>query len=84
MTIEERVKQIIGGVLNISADGIRLDASLKDDLGATSLDRFTVLMDIEEAYSLDFDDVPEDVLEEKIQSVSDVVAFLERRLAAKS
>jgi acyl carrier protein len=80
MNLQDRVKQIVGKALNISADSIRLDASLKDDLGATSLDRYTILMDIENEFSLDLDDVPEEELGEKIRTVADVVAFLQKRI----
>jgi len=80
MTIEEKVKQVVGGVLNIAPQGVRPEASLKDDLGATSLDRYTILMDIEEAFSLELDDVPDEDLEEKISTVADIVALLKERL----
>ena len=79
MTIEERVRQIVGGVLNTAPEHVRAEASLKDDLGATSLDRYTILMEIEEAYSLELDDVPEEELEEKIVTVADIITFLEKR-----
>jgi acyl carrier protein len=80
MNLQDRVKQIVGKALNLSADSIRLEASLKDDLGATSLDRYTILMDIENEFSLDLDDVPEEELGEKIRTVADVVAFLQKRV----
>ena len=51
MLIQEQVKQIIGEALNLPPANIRLEASLKDDLGATSLDRYTILMVIEETFS---------------------------------
>lgn len=80
--IEEQVKLALSSVLNLSADSIRLDASLKDDLGATSLDRYTVLMDLEEAFSLDLDDVPEQELEEGIVTVGDIVQFINARISS--
>jgi acyl carrier protein len=78
--MELRVKQIVANVLNLAVDNIRVEASLKDDLGATSLDRYTVLMDLEEAFSLDLDDVPEETLETGIQTVADIIAFLRERV----
>jgi acyl carrier protein len=81
MSFEERVREIVGRVLNLAPATIRLDANLKDDLGATSLDRYAVLMDVEEAFALDLSDVPEEVLETRIQSVGDIVTFLEERKA---
>jgi acyl carrier protein len=80
MTLEDRVKQIISNVMNTAPENIRLEASLKDDLGATSLDRYTILMDIEDAFSLELDDVPEEELEDKIATVADIVAFLKERV----
>jgi acyl carrier protein len=79
MTLEDRVKEIISGVLNTAPEHIRLEARLKDDLGATSLDRYTILMDIEDTFSLELDDVPEEELEDKIITVADIVAFLRDR-----
>jgi acyl carrier protein len=80
MTLEERVKEIISNVMNTAPEHVRLEASLKDDLGATSLDRYTILMDIEDAFSLELDDVPEEELEDKIVTVADIVAFLKARV----
>jgi acyl carrier protein len=78
--MEERVKEIISNVMNTAPEHIRLEASLKDDLGATSLDRYTILMDIEDAFSLELDDVPEEELEDKIATVADIITFLEARV----
>jgi acyl carrier protein len=79
MNVEERVKQIVGQVLNLAPDGVRLEARLAEDLGATSLDRYTVLMDVEEAFALDLDDLSEEELEQGIRTVADIVQFLEQR-----
>jgi len=81
MSVEERVREIVGRILNLAPAAIRLEANLKDDLGATSLDRYAVLMDVEEAFGLDLSDVPEEVLESRIQTVGDVVTFLAERQA---
>jgi acyl carrier protein len=80
MTLEGKVKEIISNVLSTAPEHIRLEASLKDDLGATSMDRYTILMDIEDAFSLELDDVPEEELEDKIVTVADIVAFLKERV----
>jgi acyl carrier protein len=80
MSLEERVKQIIGSILKIDVAHLRPEASLKDDLGATSLDRYTILMEIEEAFKLNLDDIPEDELEEKMVTIADIVAFLRKRV----
>ena len=60
-----------------------VEPSLKDDLGATSLDRYTILMDLEDAFSLELDDVPEEELEENIRTVRDIIDFLAQRLEGR-
>jgi acyl carrier protein len=80
MDLQERVVDIVASALRLPKENIRLDANLKDDLGATSLDRYTILMDIEREFSLNLDDEPDDALEEKIRSVADIVLFLRERL----
>jgi acyl carrier protein len=78
--LEGRVREIVGRVLDLQPASVRLEADLKDDLGATSLDRYTVLMDMEEAFGLDLSDVPEEILEARILKVEDIVTFLAERL----
>ncbi len=79
MSTQEKVMAIVAKVVGVAVEDLRLDASLKDDLGATSLDRYTVLMDIEDAFDLDLDDLPEDELEGRIQTVADIISLLKDR-----
>ncbi len=79
MTTEEKVKEIVGKVLGVAPEQIRVDASLKDDLGATSLDRYSILMEVEESFALELDEFPEEDLEEKIATVADMVTFLDQQ-----
>ena len=79
MSMQDKVKDIVGKVVGVDSVDLRMEASLKDDLGATSLDRYTILMDIEDAFGLDLDDVPEDELEQSIQTLADIVTFLQGR-----
>ncbi len=83
MDIEQRVREIVGRVLDLPPAELRLQASLKDDLGATSLDRYTILMDVEDAFGIELDDVPEEQLEQGIQTLADIVAFLHQCLDNK-
>lgn len=76
MNTAQRVQAIVASVLNLCAENIRLEANLKDDLGATSLDRYTILMDIEVAFGLNLDEIPEEIIEQRIQTVGDIVTFL--------
>lgn len=82
MSLEQKVREIVCRVLNIAPKDLRLEARLKDDLGATSLDRYTILIDIEEAFGLEFDDVPEEELDQGIKTVADIVEFLKKRTSA--
>ncbi|MBW2702563.1 MAG: acyl carrier protein [Deltaproteobacteria bacterium] len=79
MSTQEKVMAIVANVVGVAVEDLRLDASLKDDLGATSLDRYTVLMDIEDAFGLDLDDLPEDELEGRIRTVADIISLLKDR-----
>ena len=81
MNIEKQVLQIIASALRLSPDQIRPEAHLKEDLGASSLDRYTIVVDVEDAFGITLDDVPEDELEQKFSTVSDIIAFLSERLA---
>lgn len=80
MGLEHKVREIVGRVLNLEPASLRMEARLKEDLGATSLDRYTILIDIEESFGLEFDDVPEEELDQGIKTVSDIVEFLRKRL----
>ncbi len=80
----QRIQKIIADVLSIDPNEVREQANLKDDLGATSLDRFTILMDIEESFSLNLDDIAEDELEEKISTVSDIVTFVCQKMEGRT
>lgn len=65
----EKLKGIIGEVLNIEADEISMDTTFVDDLGADSLDIFQIIMGIEEEFDIEIDN--EDA--EKIATVGDAV-----------
>lgn len=80
MDLEARVKKVIAATLNVPAEHLRSEANLKDDLGATSLDRYTILMDIEAEFGLNLDDVPEEELESRFGTIGDILAFLKTRV----
>ncbi len=80
MDLESRVKKVIGAVLNLPPAELRVEASLKDDLGATSLDRYTILMDLEAEFGLTLDEVPEEELESRFGTIGDILAFLKPRV----
>jgi acyl carrier protein len=77
-SLEERVKGLIVDQLGVSADEAHLQASFADDLGADSLDIVELVMSFEEAFDIEIPD--EDA--EKIQTISDVVTYLQEHIEA--
>ena len=71
----ERMKEIIAEQLSTEADGITLETSFKDDLGAYSLDLFELVMALEDEYSVE---IPSEDLE-KLATVGDVVDYLKEK-----
>ena len=65
----EKLQKIIAEVLNVDADGITMDTTFVDDLGADSLDVFQIIMGIEEEFDIE---IPNEEAE-KIVSVGDAV-----------
>jgi acyl carrier protein len=73
MAILARVKEIIVNKLGVEESQVTLEASFTKDLGADSLDTVELIMEFEK----EFDITIEDSEAEKIQTVGDVVNFLE-------
>ena len=73
----EKVKEIIVDSLSCDEDAVTLEANLKEDLDADSLDLFQVIMEIEDAFNVKVEDV------ENIKTVADAVSFIESATAAK-
>ncbi|MFG6383403.1 MAG: acyl carrier protein [Lachnospiraceae bacterium] len=71
----ERMKEIIAEQLNTEADGITLETSFKEDLGADSLDLFELVMALEDEYSVE---IPSEDLE-KLMTVGDVMEYLKEK-----
>lgn len=65
----EKLKKIIGEVLNVGEDEIELESTFVDDLGADSLDIFQIIMGIEEEFDVEI--ANEEA--EKIKTVGDAV-----------
>ncbi|MBC7318026.1 acyl carrier protein [Candidatus Bipolaricaulota bacterium] len=78
--VANRVKEIIAEQLMVELDEITEDATFVDDLGADSLDRVELIMEFEEEFGIEIPD--EDA--EKITTVGEAIAYIERRLAEKS
>ena len=71
--IVEQVKSIVAEHLDRDKDGITLDSSFVDDLGADSLDAVELIMRLEEEFEIDIPD--EDA--EKITTVKAAVDYIE-------
>ncbi|MCY4571215.1 MAG: acyl carrier protein [Gemmatimonadetes bacterium] len=74
-TAKARVREIIIDELGVEADKVTSDASFVDDLGADSLDTVELIMAFEEEFEIDIPD--EDA--EKMRTVGDAVAYIERQ-----
>lgn len=81
-TIEQRVKEIIVNQLNVNEEQITPTASFLDDLGADSLDTVELIMAFEEEFKNEIKgEIPESDAE-KLQTVGDVIAYIEQKAAA--
>ena len=74
MSVFDKVKEIIVKELKVEAEKVTLDALLKDDLGADSLDAVEIVMDIEEAFGIEIDDSEA----ENVATVGDLVKAIEQ------
>lgn len=72
----ERIYEIIKEQLNVVDIDITEDLSLKEDLGADSLDLFELVMAFEEEYGIE---VPSEALEDEIKTVGDVIELLKSK-----
>ena len=67
------VKALIAEKLEVDEDQITMESMIVDDLGADSLDVVELMMGLEEEFSVEIPDEEQ----EKIQTVGDVVRFIE-------
>ncbi len=74
-SIEEKVKNIIVEQLGVSEEQVKPEAKFIEDLGADSLDTVELVMAFEEEFDITVPD--EDA--EKLASVGDVYAYIEKQ-----
>ncbi len=73
MDYYERVVQIIAEELDVDPEELSMDTHITDDLDADSLDAMEVILKIEEEFDVE---IPDDLVQ-RIQTISDVVEFLD-------
>ena len=71
----EKMKEIIAEQLSVEAEGITMETSFKEDLGADSLDLFELVMALEDEYSVE---IPADDLT-NLLTVGDVMNYLKEK-----
>jgi acyl carrier protein len=72
-TIEQRVKDIIVEQLSVKPDQVTTEAKFIEDLGADSLDTVELVMALEEEFDAE---IPDEEAE-KLQTVGEVVKYIE-------
>lgn len=72
-SIEDKVRDIIVDQLGVNADQVTPEAKFIEDLGADSLDTVELVMAFEEEFSIE---VPDEEAE-KLQSVGDVMSYVQ-------
>lgn len=71
--IFEKVKEIIVDSLNCDEEAVTLEANLKDDLEADSLDAVELIMAVEEEFDIE---IPDET-SVNIKTVKDIVDYIE-------
>ena len=69
----DRIKKIIVEQLGVNEDQVKPEAKFIEDLGADSLDTVDLVMSLEEEFGTE---IPDEEAE-KLQSVGDVIKFIE-------
>jgi acyl carrier protein len=77
MTIFEDVKAVIVEVLGVDPDKVTLEATFREDLEADSLDLVELIMAFEDKFG---EEIPDEDAQ-KITTVGEAVAYVEKRLA---
>ncbi len=73
MAVFDDVKEVVVEQLSVSPDEVKEDSRFVEDLGADSLDVVELVMALEEKFDIE---IPDDEAE-KIQTVKDVIDYIE-------
>jgi acyl carrier protein len=76
-SIEDRIKDIIVEQLGVNREQVTPEAKFIEDLGADSLDTVELVMALEEEFG---SEIPDEEAE-KLQSVGDVIKYIEEQQA---
>ena len=74
MSTFDKVKEIVVEQLGVDADGVNIDSTFIDDLGADSLDIVELIMAFEEEFNVE---IPDEIAE-KIKTVKDTVDYIDK------
>ncbi|MCI5632578.1 MULTISPECIES: acyl carrier protein [Helicobacter] len=77
MAMFDDVKAVVVEQLNVNEGEVKPESKFVDDLGADSLDVVELVMALEEKFEIE---IPDEEAE-KIQTVGDVVAYIEKAKA---
>ncbi|MBT7056182.1 MAG: acyl carrier protein [Lentisphaerae bacterium] len=73
-SVAERVREIIVDQLGVNSEQVVPEAKFVEDLGADSLDTVELVMALEEEFGAE---IPDEEAE-KLQSVGDAIAYIEK------
>ena len=73
--LEQAIRKIVAQQLDVEAGQVTMEARFIDDLGADSLDIVELVMTIEEEFDIE---IPDEEAE-KIITVGDAVAYVEKK-----
>ena len=72
-----KLQTMIAEQFAVDENGIRMDTSFEDDLGADSVDLVELVMELEEEF--DIGEIPEEELQQ-MKTVGDVVRYVSKNL----
>lgn len=72
----EKIKAILSEQLDIDENNITADSLIVEDLGADSLDAIDIVMSVEDEFGIE---VPDEIVE-KMESVNDIITFVENNI----
>ena len=75
MALIDDIKEVVVEQLSVNPDEVKNDSKFVEDLGADSLDVVELVMALEEKFDIE---IPDDEAE-KIQTLNDVVAYIESK-----